>query len=592
LNNNTSELHRPLFCGYAFSINSLAPFGSFGRIREIGSEWKIRILLCLAFALTPVRAQTVYVSPDHWVYDYLDRLETRGILPVVLAGTRPITRAEIGRCLSEASQREDDLSRVERDQLRYLCYEFMENVEPSCPAAGDPRLTGLRRCSWIDPWLPDLVYANGRDFLSVSSGALRAHLDPVFLRARSWAESDTLEGRERVFEDGNGLRIWGQFGRRLGFYTEVRDTREWGSRDYPGLSNFTREGLGFVRGTGDGLYHDETIAYVTGDWDVLRLQFGRDENQWGPGRHGQLALSDRPTGYDLLKLELGSVRFKYTAMVAFLRHYSDEYYSGGEARKSLAAHRLEFAPVPELDIGLHEIVIYSGRDIEPAYLNPVMFYRSAEHYLGDRDNAALGLDLEFKGIPRTKLYGELFIDDLSTKKLGRGFYGNKLAYLAGLYHVNVGGISELDARIEFARVRPFTYTHKQERNGYRHFATGLGHWIGPNADNLFAELAYRRSRRLLFKLQGERIRHGANPPDLNIGGDLFQPRDFRTDPETVRLLDGDLETVTSLGARISYEVLRGAVIELNVTKFWYYLERQPALKGGRMQVALRLSLNY
>ncbi len=558
------------------------------------------IMLLLLF-IGASSAQTVYYPSSHWVYDFLDRMETKGVLPVVLAGTKPMSRCEIAKNLAAITQfceQGGKLSRTEIEQLEFLHTEFLEELEwlQVNSSAKTSDLTRVVRHRWIDPWLPNLIYANGRNFFTVASGPLRAHWDPIFLRQRTYASADTLDGQERVFSDANGFVLWGTLGDHLGFVTDVRDTKEWGTRRYPSGFNITAPGLGFVNGYGDHIYHDETVASLVYQWKYLLLQFGKDSNRWGPGRHGQLSLSDQPTSYDLLKFQVTGKPFKFTSMLAFLRQYPTLIVNGEQRDKTMAAHRLEFSPIRQLDVGLHETVIYSGRKIEPAYLNPIMFYRSAEHYLGDRDNATMGADIEIKVIPKTKLYGELFIDDLTTGKLGTSYFGNKYAYLAGLLHVDLFGLPNWDIRIEYAKVRPFTYTHTEEFNTYRHFITNLGHWMGPNADDLFVESRYQFSRRLRLESFFEILRHGANSPTQNFGGSIFAPHFVFRDPLYVDFLQGVFEKTTSFGLKLSYEIVRNGFVRVNYRhdrgeSDWSFLDGE-AYPGNRSEFYFSLSFNY
>ncbi|MBN2412754.1 hypothetical protein JXQ31_13785 [candidate division KSB1 bacterium] len=550
------------------------------------------VLILILFLISSSYSQTVYVSSEHWVYEYLERLEAKHLLPFVLNSTKPMTRDEIAGLLKSAYQNKEKLNRVEQDQLQFLLGEFREELVDiySRRETTLGRITGSK---WIDPVLPDLIYANGRNLLSISSGPLRVNWDPILFRKRLYANADTLSGGERVFEDSNGFVFWGTIGDNVGFYTNVRDTREWGTRLYPGYVNTTAVGLGFVQGGGDQIYHDETRAYVVLNYKTFYLQFGKDKNLWGPGYSGQLGLSGRATSYDFAKLQVVSQRFKFTSLWGVLQHYDTGFFYGNHQEKYIAAHRLECAPFDFMELGLYETLIYSGRKIEPGYLNPVMFYRSAEHYLGDRDNAAMGLDVELKLIPNTKIYGELFIDDLTTGKLSSGFYGNKFAYLVGGHYVDMAGIPNLDVRLEYARVRPYTYSHKFELNSYRHFITGLGHWIGPNADDLYLELAYRYSRRLKIFLYFEVLRHGANQDSVNYGGSIFAPHRFG-DSETVHFLDGILEKTKSTGVNVSYELAREFFIKLQYNYFWGQFDapEKQDYPGNRSEFWLQFSLNY
>ena len=515
------------------------------------------LLICLG--VFAAQAQTVYVPSHHWVYDFLDRLEAKRVLPVVLNGTRPMTRAEIAGHVALLIDH-PELNRVEREQLAYLRFEFQEELQAKGDADYPSRLRQLSKSRWVDPWLPDFVCPKGRHLLEVEHGPLRAHWDPIFLRSRMRASDDTLNATESVNIDANGFLLWGTLGKSVGFYTDVRDTREWGTRRYPS-GNTTAPRLGFVQGNTRQIYHDETVAYLLLQRRWASLMFGKDFNLWGPARAGQLMLSDHAAGYDQLKLQVTLPRVKFTSMIAWLRAFTPDYYIGGAGGRMMAAHRLEFAPFRWVDIGLQETLIYAGRQFEPAYANPFMFFRSAEHYLGDQDNAAMGLDAELKLLPKTKLYGELFIDDLTTGRLGSDFYGNKYGVTLGFFCVDAL-LPQLDLRCEYSRLRPFVYSHKDAATRYMHFSTTLGHWIGPNSDYLLGELSYRLSRRAVFRLQFDRLRHGANDALLNAGGDPSVPHEAANDSENALFLAGVVETTSRLRLSASYELIRNFFLEI------------------------------
>ncbi|MBN1542871.1 hypothetical protein JW992_12050, partial [candidate division KSB1 bacterium] len=350
-----------------------------------------------------------------------------------------------------------------------------------------------------------------------------------------------------------------------GFICDVRDSKEWGTRLYPGTVNFSRERLGFAQGGGDHFYHDETNASVVLDHSWFTLQVGKDDNRWGPVQSGQLALSDWATSYDQIKLQLRTRRVKFTSLWALLQHYDTDFFYGGHQEKSFAAHRLEFAPIDRLRIGVQETVIYADRRFEPGYLNPVMFFRSAEHYLGDRDNAAMGIDFLWMVVKKMQVYGEYFVDDLKTSRFASDFYGNKTAWSVGGYRIDLFGIDNLDARVEYTRIRPFVYSHKYPLTAYRHFTTALGHRLGPNADEWSGNLRWQPRRDLECSIAYVQARQGLNSETVNAGSDIDRPRTAE-DGESAPFLGGDRLETGILQLRLSYEVVRKLYLSAEFNK--------------------------
>ncbi|MBN1348782.1 hypothetical protein JXJ21_05175 [candidate division KSB1 bacterium] len=557
--------------------------------------------VCIALWLpASAVAQSVYVPLNHWCYEFIERLETQKAIGDVFNGTRPISREEMATYISALIREADagiKLSRVQRDQLEFLKVEFREELDSVLTNDRLPaktRIAAYKKLKFIDKIFPDFLYRNNRNFLEWHNGGFNCYLDPLFLREADFATADTIDGTERVYQNSNGLTFWGNLGTHLGFYFNTRDTRESGTRSYPRKYVITREQLGFVNGYGTHIYHDETISYFMLKLPYFNLQLGKDLNVWGPGYHGNLALSDYATSYDQIKFQAKLWRIKFTSLTGFLRAYPEIYEIGERLERSLAAHRIEINLGRSLQIGLHETVIYGGRKLEPAYFNPLMFYRSAEHYLGDHDNVAMGFDIDWIPLKNWKIYGELFLDDITTSKLGTGFYGNKFAYLAGSFTTDFLGIPNLDLRTEYARIRPYVYSHKYPINTYQHFTTSLGHHSGPNSDDLYAEIRYRFSKAMVVTVSGEVQRWGENTDSINYGREMEIYR-VKGDPEYIDTLSGIRNRRYIISSSMSYELFRECLLELHF--IFARLNRQhedsePNEKIGNTCLKLRLAINY
>ena len=90
------------------------------------------ILVFLVFLPTMAVAQSVNVPLEHWVYDFLDRFQTRGLIQDFRFASRPYSRREVARMLAEAEERiQVDgriLSSAERSLYEQLKGEFHEEL--------------------------------------------------------------------------------------------------------------------------------------------------------------------------------------------------------------------------------------------------------------------------------------------------------------------------------------------------------------------------------------------------------------------------------------------------------------------------------
>ncbi|MDZ7345678.1 MAG: hypothetical protein ONA69_02695, partial [candidate division KSB1 bacterium] len=125
---------------------------------------------------------------------------------------------------------------------------------------------------------------------------------------------------------------------------------------------------------------------------------------------------------------------------------------------------------------------------------------------------------------------------------------------------------------------------------YQHFSTVLGHWIGPNSDLLTGSMTFRTSRRLQFICTTQYRRHGANPPDRNVGGDVDRPHQIQTDSLDAVFLDGLLNTIWSWKMNVRYEALRNLYFKVGLG--WEQRRIQNDSKENLQQSRRELELSF
>lgn len=520
-----------------------------------------------AQSLTQVSQGGAYLELNHWIYDFLQRQYIKGNLKQVYLDARPVARVELAKYVVELAENRNQLNRVEREQVNFCLREFSDELRrlnlKETPAPDAVYKTEIERVlSPMRALMPDAIFENGRNFLAVDSDEFTANFDFVagstFRRGR--LDSSDFQREDRLT---NGAMVWGRIGERVDYYINLRNNALRTNSALPSeIFALPRYGYALSRKFGFA-YHDEAVAYLKVATNYFEIAFGKFANQWGAGATGSLVLSDYATSYNQLLLRLKIWKLKYTSIFAELIDYTYKTVVGSpQETKYFVAHRLDLQFHPNCNIGLFESVITAGRTLNVGYVNPIMFYRSIEHYYGSPDNAALGADFNWRIVPAVALYGQIFIDDLTTGKIGTGFWGNKFAYLSGIYIVDPFEVQNIDARIEYGRVDPYTYTRSATRpqdnaTAYLHYNSPLGYFAPPNSDIVFLEARYRFTKQLIASVSYTRFRHGANPDSLtNVGGDIFLSLRAGIDSEVVRFLDGALEVRHEYRARVSFELAR------------------------------------
>ncbi|MCI0496460.1 hypothetical protein L0Z72_15760, partial [candidate division KSB1 bacterium] len=128
------------------------------------------LVILLVIHKSSAHSQSTYLPLNHWVYDYLERLETRQIIHSVINGSKPLSRQEIAPYLGEARQKIDRLSKVEQDQLNFLTIEFQEELSTAVGQLKpyQTRIQRLRQNKLVQKFIPGILYQNNRNFLSWS----------------------------------------------------------------------------------------------------------------------------------------------------------------------------------------------------------------------------------------------------------------------------------------------------------------------------------------------------------------------------------------------------------------------------------------
>jgi len=540
------------------------------------------LLLFLAI-LIPfcLSAQPVLLEPSHPAYDFLDRMETLGLLDHPLMGSRPVPRARVAVLLEEVYRKAvpapgmtgtpaSPLSRVDRETLAALRWEFSDapdRTQPSPPALYPGGRSRWGQISdWMDRrgWFTGTFYRNGRNFYSWEGAGFQAYADPRgFARIiRPEEESDPL------VITGVGVRLRGYVAGKAGLFFQFLDVTERGRGPYFSRDQLYEDRVGYVGNTDGG----SSINYDRAEFDLAlggrwwEFHLAKLPLRWGPGRSGQLLLSDAGPSFHQAQfnLNLGStlrLAYVFGSLKTFPELSDTLYTSAGYVRtiersKYLAAHRLEWDPHPRLRLAFSEAVVFGERDPELAYLIPINFFYAAQHDLGDEDNTLLSFEATWVPLVRWKVYGQLLIDDITFGELGSDWYGNKQAGLLGTSWVEPAGLPNVDLALEGAWLRPFVYTHQYPANVYRHWTSPLGYEHPPNSETLLAQVRWRPHRRVALDLSGLRLRHGANTETVNTGGDILAPH-VRGTPEEAPFLGGRLEETLSLESGITYEALEG-----------------------------------
>jgi hypothetical protein len=399
---------------------------------------------------------------DHWSYPALIRFQTLGYLRLPVC--RPWQRRQVILQLQELLTSQMDgrvtLSASDRYIFDRLSQELEIGISEEC--LSDRDLIGY----------DGQAVAAGAD---LSLGLQSGHSNIQQPEYRGWSE----------------IGCWGNLENLLTFDQRLSLSLEKENAKYEKISGRLKTWRG-GRFAADWSYFR---AGRPGLWFTL----GRQQLWWGPGVFGTMLLSDNSGALDAAGLEFSHRAVEFRSFFAVLNADLGRYLSG---------HRLDLQLPGNVSLGLSEAVVYQSRQLDPAYINPLLPYYANQWNQRDDDNVFWAADLRWLPGPGLSAYGELLMDDVQYEQDPPA--PQKLGFLAGVHWADPAGLPDTDLRIEWAGNQKWVYTHRRYENRWvgPDTLSLLGHWVGTDADVLMALLEHRCHPRLNLGLGYILERHG------------------------------------------------------------------------------------
>ncbi|HOE03612.1 MAG TPA: hypothetical protein PLZ52_00210 [Bacteroidales bacterium] len=340
---------------------------------------------------------------------------------------------------------------------------------------------------------------------------------------------------------GAGVAFKAGLGNVLGFHYDLAYIRQ----SLPLHEQQFADNFGVFPGTGrelnqffpNNLHQNLRLTYRP--YKEISLEAGFGKNFIGDGFRSML-LSYNSANYPYAKAVLDVWHIKYQFMVAQLKDINvPEASSWGDFTSKYAyIHYLDWQITHWLNIGGFEAVISGPQHgFDPAYLNPVIFYRPVEFSLGSVDNALLGVNAKIRITQRHQLYAQLLLDDFNVKQFAGdikhwihpddnsiqwGFFGNKYAWQAGFKSFDIFGIERLSFFTEVNLARPYTYSHHNAVQNFGHFNQSLAHPLGANFIESVSGAAYSFGR---FQVDARFMfaQTGLDTTGKHFGQDIYKP---------------------------------------------------------------------
>lgn len=519
---------------------------------------KAIFLLLTAVAGPGLLAQDSDLLPNSPVVHFVDRIDILGLTGTTIhTDVKPLRR----QALTEIFQAADVSSLSGRDLDWFHRMRILADDEFAKGKVGKKPLLKY-------------FYQNSRNLFSINKDDFNLYVDPILYLSMGVDQSKDSSGSEMLvnYRNTRGIRARGDIFRKVGFFTEVTENQwkapqfvrnEFNRRDVLFGETFVKQFDDSTQLGGVGYDYFSARGYITfSPVKNIRFKLGKDRAFWGNG-YQSLFLNDFAADHFMLDINAKLLDFEYTYHLGQFVHYipnkPDGY--GTFPRKYGVFHQLSWKPNRNLSFSAFESVIYSPtlpgdqRGFELEYLNPIIFFRSVEQYLGSPDNSMLGAAVKVNFLHRFQGYSQFLLDDLNFRNRanGKGYWGNKYGWQFGLKWINAFFVPRLDLQVEYNRIRPFTYSHFNPVAAFGHYGQHLGHAQGANLWDFNLILRYQPFPRWSGEMVFTTLTKGLDQGGINYGGDPFRSYILHVGDYNNFIGQGNTVRINSLYGRISFQ---------------------------------------
>ncbi|MBN2455209.1 MAG: capsule assembly Wzi family protein [Sedimentisphaerales bacterium] len=419
--------------------------------------------LCSSFVSTNV-------ALNHFSYEAIDKLIGQGLIDSAMVTTKPFSRLEMARLITEAIEKAEAL-----EEKNEIILSLIDRLKAE--------------------FRDELITIGTLDEAPVT-GFIKPVEDPYIKYVFAEKTPDLENQRGDIFDKHSNYRF--------GFYSRMKFFDSLAFCFHPE----------YVDSSSDPDRNVELIeGYGKGSLGNLEIELGKDSLWWGPGYYGSMIMSNNAEPFKMVKLSNpGPIQLPWIfrslgpfKAVWFLTELEDDR-TVPEAK--LTGLRLNFKPHPAWEIGLSKVIMFGGSGRANVslkdYLN--MFRPQSEqpenNKLAGFDTSVL-LALNHRYAKSIKLYADFAGEDEA------GGLPAKWGRLFGIQLNDILRTGRTDFRLEYANNhisnKPNVfYTHHIYQSGYTYKGRIIGHHMGTDSRDIFIRLTHYLKKDLIVGLEFDR----------------------------------------------------------------------------------------
>ena len=536
-------------------------------MKLIPMKLKLFIMIIVLVNAGIIFPQVENIPADHPVYSFLKEMQVKGILKNYSDVVLPLSRKQV---INDLKQIENNFGKLDETDK-----EFLIRMEEKICVSFKNRKNYVNIFENFPQSFEQNIISNSQKHLySYGDSLVSFFIDPVL--EGKYIYSSLYNNNSSLLNFGGTIR--GSYNNWLGFYLQGTNGNEFGSRNVAELDKRVEQSYTFNQTKLN--YFDETKGYIRLQKGIVDLQLGRERILWGNGYINRTILSNNPQMFDFIRFDIAYKKFSYNFLHGWLVQkpivqHIDSLIGDVKFKSSkyVAVSRFGYQANSSLSFGLTQMIIYSDRPFELAYLNPFLFWESAQRSLNDLDNSFLAFDGRYLIADGLEFSSSIIFDDINFSYLFKGEWArsnNGEEWQTGVMLTSPILPNDMVFKLEYMQARPYIFSHPgigealtYTNNGYL-----LGSDMRPNSTRLSTEISYRISSRSLIDILYSHTLHGNNVYDsngnliTNYGGSEFNNFSFYASDYSY-LLDGIRELYDNVNLNFQYEFGYGYYLNFN-----------------------------
>lgn len=478
------------------------------------------VILLLTVVLSGLRSQNIPVSMEYTqLYDFLDEMAADGYIHLNSA-IRPYTRRQVAEYLKEIESQSTYFNKRQADELAFYMNEFALELDTvpdnwvewtnrktfnlSLAQPSFHYLTKEKNFKFtIRPILGMDIYASKKGAIMKRWYGAEIQADIVghvsiwgSLRDNSWNGKAMLSSK---YYADNSAKIDGAKLTKPAYLNNLAGT-QYKEASYGADFSDSRGGISLYTW-----------------WGSIGIQ--RERIAWGDAYYSSSILSAHNPAVPMITLNLKPCRwFEFNYFHAWLvsnvldstDYYLEKTTSGYDKEyrprgKYMAANMFTFSPIRQLSFSLGNSIVYAERQVQAAYFIPIAFFKSLDHLLTkgtgtENQNSQVFFTINTRNLRHVNVFASVYVDEFSFSRLLKNNpEHNPVSYQVGM-SVNNWPVKNLSYRFEFTRSNIACYTHSISVLNYTSNSYLMGHYLGDNAQNIYAQVAYKPVRGLKLQL--------------------------------------------------------------------------------------------